>query len=272
MKATHPTIFRDDPILHRVWEQLGRPSECRVTGGYLRDRLLGRATNDLDLTFDGDADGAAKPANRLAKALGVRAHLLGTAPHRVWRTETSSLKVELWPLGDLSHEEDIHRRDYSCNALSWVLPVGPLVDLVGGLDDLGDRRLRAISRANLESDPVRLLRGPRFLAQLIDFDFDNRTRAWIRELAPSLAGSPRERVGHELLTLLRGPSGSRGLAECLNLGLFAPAAPESGRVDKAWLRANLDAPDALNIRHTAGETPAPQQADRDWVAGVSPAT
>jgi len=262
MKVKNPMILRDDPLLQRVWEDLGRPSRCCITGGYVRDRLLGRPSNDLDLTIDDDAEGAARPARRLAKALGVRAHLLGAAPHAIWRIETPTLKIELWPLGGLTRDDDIRRRDFSCNALSWELPDGPLIDLVGGIEDLEYRRLRAISRANLEDDPIRLLRAPRFLAQLPDFALDDRTRSWIGELAPSLARAPRERVGQELLTLLRWPRASRGLAECMELGLFVPAAPESAAVDEAWLRPKLDAADAMSIRGLAGGTPA------QWRSGI----
>jgi len=261
MKLRNPAILHNDPLLRRVWEQLGHPSGCCVTGGYVRDQLLGRPSNDLDLTIESSAERAGEPARRLAGALGVRAHLFGSAPHRIWRIETPALKIELWPLGGMAADEDIHRRDFGCNALSWKLPDGPLVDLVGGMEDLDRSRLRAISRANLESDPVRLLRAPRFLAQIPEFALDDQTRSWIEELSPSLAGAPRERVGQELLTLLRGPMTSLGLAQCLDLGLFFPAAPESTSIDERWLRTNLDAADALSIRGIEGGTPAPQQSD-----------
>ena len=218
----------------------------------------------------------------MGRALGVRPHLLGTPPHQVWRIETPELKVELWPLGALTHQEDILRRDFTCNALSWELPDGPLVDLVEGIPDIEVGRLRAISRSNLEDDPVRLLRGPRFLAQLTDFELDGRTRSWIRELAPSLAEAPRERVGQELLMLLRGTAVSRGLTECLDLGLLQPAGPESCTIDTAWLRAHLEGLDALNNGPDAGGTPAPHRTARtrgaggtpelECGAGVSPAT
>lgn len=251
MKLRSPSILSGDPLLRRVWEQLGRPPGCCVTGGYVRDRLIGRASNDLDLTINGTADDAGGPAGRMARALGVRAHLLGMAPHRIWRVESDQLKIELWPLGRLSRAEDIRRRDFSCNALSWELPDGPLVDLVGGLDDLDGGHLRAIARANFESDPVRLIRGPRFLAQLAGFELDRESRTWIRDLAPSLAAAPRERVGQELTTLLRGPAASRALTECLELGLIDPAAPASCRVDDAWLQMNISAADSLSARTTA---------------------
>lgn len=254
-------VLGGDPLLQRVWQALGRPAGCRVVGGYVRDRLLGRDSHDLDLAIDGTADEAAAPARRLARVLGVRAHLLGTPPHRVWRVETAELEVELWPLGELSREADLLRRDFACNALAWQLPAGPLVDLAGGLDDIRGRRLRAISRANLADDPVRLLRAPRFLAQLPDFELDGVTRGWIRELAPRLADAPRERVGQELRALLGAPAAARGLATCLELDLVEPAAPEPGRVDRRWLAANLAAIDTLNARSHAGGTPAPQSAD-----------
>lgn len=254
MKPRDPSILARDPLLHRVWEQLGRPSGCRVTGGYVRDQLLGRRSNDLDLTIEGTTDQAGRPARSLAKALGVRAHLLGSAPHRIWRIGTRGLKVELWPLGGLTAEEDLRRRDFGCNALSWQLPDGPLVDLVGGMDDLDRCRLRAVSRANLESDPVRLLRAPRFLAQLPAFDLDEQTGSWILELSPSLSSAPRERVGQELLTLLRGPMASRGLAECVRLALLGPASPAADRVDGEWIKSHLDAADILTTHHHAGGT------------------
>jgi len=269
MKIRSPSILRKDPLLRQVWEQLGRPLRCRVTGGYVRDRLLGRPSNDLDLTIEATAEQAGRPARRLARALGVRAHLFGTEPHRIWRIETSTLKVELWPLGTLTADQDIRRRDFSCNALSWELPNGPLVDLVGGMNDLGRSRLRAISRANLESDPVRLLRAPRFLAQLPSFDLDDETRSWIRELGPSLRPAPRERVGQELLTLLRGPAASLGITECVRLDLFGPASPAADRIDVEWITAHQRAADWLAIRHHAGGTPA--QGGRHCGAGVPPA-
>ena len=245
MKAIDPTVLRDDPLLRRVWEQLGRPSRCRVTGGYVRDRLLGRSSRDLDLTIERGEGQAAGPARRLAAANGVRAHLLGTAPHRIWRIDFPSLKVEIWPLGGLTFEEDMKRRDFGCNALSWELPDGPLVDLVGGLRDLEQRLLRTTSRSNLEDDPVRLLRAPRFLAQFETFTLDPTTRRWIRELAPSLSLAPRARVGQELLTLLRGPSAARGLLACVDLGLARWLSPAAHPIDEGWLTENLAAADRL---------------------------
>jgi tRNA nucleotidyltransferase (CCA-adding enzyme) len=254
-----------------VWAQLGRPIGVRVVGGYLRDRLLGRPTGDLDLTMVGDADSTARPARRFASTRGIRAHLLGSAPHRVWRIESPDLKVEIWPLDGLTLEEDIRRRDFTCNTLCWELPGGPLVDLVGGFDDIEARSLRAVARANLENDPVRLLRAARFLAQLDGFELEARTRSWIRELASLLNDAPRERVGRELSAMLRAAAAARGLETCLDLGLFTAAAPEGSSPDPTWVRDNIHAVSALSARYRKIETPTPPTAYRRCGAGVPPA-
>lgn len=209
---------------------------CWIVGGFVRDRLLGRASRDLDLALETDAAGAAAPAARLAAALGTRAHLVGTPPHAVWRLAGPRLTVELWPRGELDLSGDLRRRDFTVNALAFRLPDGPLVDLAGGVDDLVQGRLRAVRRTNLLDDPVRVLRAARFAATHPELDLEPRTAAWLRQLAPRVAHAPRERLGQELATLLAATGAGRGLAALLDLGLLAPSAPAPERVDPAWLR------------------------------------
>ena len=145
--------LRSNQLLSRVWEAMGRPAGV-VTGGFVRDTLLGRPTTDLDFALAGDVDSVAESARRLADAHATRPHLLGRKPRAVWRVATADLKIELWPLGTLTVEDDILRRDFTCNALAWRLPDGPLIDLVGGLEHLAAGRLAAVSRGNLQDDPL----------------------------------------------------------------------------------------------------------------------
>lgn len=232
--------LRANELLIRAWESMGRPT-CSVTGGFVRDTLLGRTTTDVDFTLPGNADTVAEPARRLAEAFRTRPHLLGREPRAVWRVETADLKFELWPLGSLSVEDDILRRDFTCNALVWPVPDGPLIDRVGGLDDLRSGRLSAVSRGNLQDDPVRLLRAARFLAQLETFQLDHRTASLIRELAPSLAYAPRARTGQELAMLLGAPGAERGLQTMLELGIFRSAAPADSAPDPSWMGRHVAA-------------------------------
>jgi poly(A) polymerase len=254
------SVLENDLLLKGVWESLGAP-RCLVAGGYLRDLLLGRATTDLDLVLPGTADEARGPAQRLAARLDASAHLLGRGENRVWRIDTSELKVELWPLGKLDLERDIRRRDFSINALMWPLPAGPLDDRVGALADLEDGVLRAVARRNLVEDPVRLVRAARFLAQLPGLEIEARTAEWVRSLAPRLRRAPRERLGRELLRLVTAVGAERGFRALLELGLLAPTAPEPRRCDPEWLDRNLEA--AARLKPRAHPLPAALRAAGD---------
>ncbi len=229
-----------DLLLRGVWEGLGTP-ECLVTGGYVRDRLLGRETVDLDLVLPGDLEGARGPARRLAARLDGSAHVLGRDDKRVWRIETPALKVELWPLGKLDLECDIHRRDFAVNALMWRLPDGPLIDQIGGAADLRTGTLRAIRKKNLAGDPVRLVRAARFLAQFPDFRIDERTAGWIRSLAPKVRRAPPERLGQEFLKLVSLPNRRRGFEAMLDFGILQRTIEPATAFDGPWINANLDA-------------------------------
>ena len=240
MPKVNSAALENDLLLRGVWEGLGTP-ECHITGGYVRDRLLGRKSVDLDLVLPGDIEAVAGPARRLAARLDTRPHILGRDANRVWRIECPEIKIELWPLGCLSPDDDMRRRDFSCNALFWRLPDGPLDDRIGGQKDLERGVIRALSKQNLEDDPVRLVRAPRFLAQLEGFTLDPQTVDWISSLAPAVANAPRERIGQELLKLLAAPGAADGLRSLLELGLFEPAAPAAARCDRDWIENNLSA-------------------------------
>jgi len=217
-------ILRSDPILAKVAAVAG-DAEVWVAGGWIRDRLIGLRPVEIDLTVPGNAEDAAALATRLAGLAGADPHLLGKPPHAVWRLEGAQLKVEIWARGSMSVVEDCLRRDYSCNALQWRLPGGPIQDPAGGLADLGTLRLRAISRRNLLEDPVRLLRAARFMAQLPGFHLDPLTRRWIQELGWQLARAPRERIGQELLRTVLAPWPARGVHLLDSLGLLDAVEP-----------------------------------------------
>jgi len=242
----HPAIadraadLAADPRLRRLWEAMGRP-RAWLAGGSVRDRLLGRPAGDLDIAVAGDVDVVARVARRGARQLGASAHLLGRPPRSVWRIVAPRVELELWPLGVASPEDDARRRDFTCNAMLWQLPNGPLVDPTGGAVDLADGLLRAVSYEVLADDPVRLLRAARFLADLEGFRLDGRTASWVRELSPALAGAPRERVGRELAVLLDAARPELGAAALLRLGLLGPAVPPGRTPEPAWLEARLEA-------------------------------
>jgi tRNA nucleotidyltransferase (CCA-adding enzyme) len=108
-------------------------------------------------------------------------------------------------------EDDLWRRDYSLNAIALPLqPLAPLCDPTGGLEDLKQGRLRAVREQNLIDDPLRLLRGLRFLAE-IPLVLDAQTGEWIQRHHQALVLSAPERILAELQRLVKGPHADQAL-------------------------------------------------------------
>lgn len=207
------------PLLRRLAGVVG--DEVFLVGGGLRDRLLGLPTHDLDLVVAGDP---AAVAQRVARALGGSAFRLGKPPLVTWRVVTRGRQVDLWHAG--GHlAEDIRRRDFTVNALCWRLPRGPLVDLTGGLEDLAARRIRVVRAANLDEDPLRVLRAVRLMSTHPPFAMTFEAERQVAAAAAGLSSVARERVVDELRRLLAGPGAARAVAVAARLGILAALSP-----------------------------------------------
>ncbi len=216
-----------DPTLREIARSLNGLA-CFVVGGWVRDRARGFDPEDLDLVVEG-VEEAGEAAAIIGRLWGGRPHFLGSEGRAVWRVTGTRGTVEIWPL-ETSPEDDAHRRDFTCNAVFWRLPEGPVLDCVGGLEDIERRRIRAVSEKNLIDDPVRLLRSVRFLGALEGFSLESGTRSAVARLAPRLISAPRERVGAELFKMAHGPRAARVFREAFDLGLLEPSAPrKTGR-------------------------------------------
>lgn len=229
--------LRRDHVLLRVWQQL-EVDECWVAGGWIRDRALGIPAPDLDLVVQGDTDDVREIVERFARKRNRAIRLLGQPPRAVFRLVGDDLKIEIWPLGDRTPEQDARRRDFTCNALLWRLPEGPLVDPTGGLRDVRARTVRAVSPDNLRRDPLRLLRGVRMVAGMDRSFLEEQTEVWIREQAENLGAVARERVGAELRQLAAAPRAARGFLLAHRCGLLDHTSP-SGRPTRTAAEGDL---------------------------------
>ncbi|MBM5815369.1 MAG: CCA tRNA nucleotidyltransferase [Cyanobacteria bacterium K_Offshore_surface_m2_239] len=197
------------------------PPGSALVGGAVRDGLLGRLRErpDLDLVVPGDGLAMSR---RLARELGGTAVVLD--PER----SIGRLVLQGWTI-DLARQrgdtlvEDLARRDFTINALAVALPLAgqplALVDPLGGMEDLRQRRLRAIAEANLLDDPLRLLRGPRLAAEL-GFTMTPETWDWTVRHRARLGSVAGERVLAELLRLVEADDGARGVDLLVRGGLL----------------------------------------------------
>ncbi len=126
-----------------------------------------------------------------------------------------------------SLEDDLKRRDFTCNALAFDPNTGELVDLYNGLGDIEAKVIRAVGDANarFNEDALRLMRAVRFVCQL-DFDLDSVTRESIEKNAKLLNNISRERVRDEFVKLLMTDFPMRGLVLMKETGLMDYVVPE----------------------------------------------
>ena len=223
-------------LLNRVSHFLTEQGvKAYLTGGLVRDMLLGRDTADIDIAVVADA---LEVASGVAGTFGGKYVLLDEV-NRVGRVilvdgDTSpGRKIELdFSTIEGSIEQDLERRDFTIDAMAIDLeefvrnPQSPvLIDLFKGQDDLDRGVLRDVTEASFPSDPVRLLRAVRLAAEL-GFTIDSETEAHIRQNCHLLAGVAGERVREELLRLLAMPRSGQSLAYLDTLGLLTTMIPE----------------------------------------------
>ena len=194
-----------------------------IVGGALRDRVLARETDDVDLVIQGDVRltartlagqvrGAAFP---LSEAFGAW-RVIG--PERAWQ-------ADLTPLNGATIEDDLAKRDFTVNAMAEPLEGGELIDPLGGRDDLGTRTLRMASPDAFDEDPLRVLRLGRLACEL-GLTADPATAERARSCAGGLARVASERVFAELKRIVVAPDAVAGVRLVDDLGALAVILPE----------------------------------------------
>jgi len=181
------------------------PPEAYLVGGAVRDALLGRTAEYLDLDFVLPTD-AVQTARNLAEHYNAGFVLLD-AQRQIARVVFDQATVDIAQQEGESLEIDLSRRDFTINAIAYDPYNKQLIDPLQGVSDVQAGVIRMVSATNLEADPLRLLRAYRQAAQL-DFRIVPATQSVIRQLAPLLAQIAAERVQVELGYLLQSSQGT----------------------------------------------------------------
>lgn len=152
-------------------------------GGVVRDKLLAKESLDIDITVEGDAIEFCKSLTQ-GEILQVN-EPFGTVKMQFGdRTiDFASTRAEKYPKkGHLpvvtkigcSLKEDVLRRDFTINSLAENVKTGEIIDYVGGLEDLKNKKLRVLHKNSFIDDPTRILRGLKF-AHRFGFELEAKT-------------------------------------------------------------------------------------------------
>jgi poly(A) polymerase len=210
-----------------------------LVGGSVRDAILGRPleTIDLDFTTDAHPDDIEALVAGWADAVWTQGKRFGTigaaregrdyeiTTHRAEAYTPESRKPEV-AFAD-AVEADLSRRDFTVNAMALGLPDLVLVDPFGGVADLAARRLRTPlpPEDSFGDDPLRMLRAARFIAGY-GLDPEPELVAAVRALRSRLEIVSAERVRVELDKLLVVERPGPGLWFLVETGLAEEFLPE----------------------------------------------
>jgi tRNA nucleotidyltransferase (CCA-adding enzyme) len=204
-----------------------------IVGGWVRDRLLGLPSKDIDIEVFGLSAGRLKA---LLDAFG-RVDTVGEAftvykiggvdvalPRRESKVARGHKGFAVTGDPSLSVQEAARRRDFTINAISWDPLTDEYVDPFDGRADLDRRILRAVDRETFGDDSLRVLRAVQFAARF-DLQLEEHTRDLCRSIP--LDDLPPERIWGEIeKLLLQAARPSVGLALALDLGIVERLFPE----------------------------------------------
>jgi tRNA nucleotidyltransferase (CCA-adding enzyme) len=211
-----------------------------LVGGVVRDLLLGRPNEDLDLVVEGEGIAFAQA---LARKVNGHCHphqpflsavLVLPDGHKVdvvsARTEFYRTPAALPEVETSLIRQDLYRRDFTINALALTLSgnrYGQLLDFFGGRKDLQRREIRVLHSLSFIDDPTRAIRAIRY-ARRLGFTIARDTRHLISTAVKegAFAGLTGRRLVRELKMLLAEPHPPLSLAMLEEHDLLAAVSPE----------------------------------------------
>lgn len=185
--------------------------EAYFVGGSVRDCILNLPIHDIDIAtsaFPAEIKEVFEKTIDVGIEHGTVLVLFQDESYEIttFRTESTYQDYRRPDHVDFvrSLEEDLKRRDFTINALA-LNAQGQIIDLFHGLEDLQNKRLKAVGIAaeRFQEDALRMMRGLRFVSQL-GFDLEEQTQAAITTHAPLLSKISVERICIEFEKLLLG--------------------------------------------------------------------
>jgi poly(A) polymerase len=232
-----PLLDRDSPVQKLAERLRAAGHQCYLVGGTVRDALLDRAHEDVDVATDARPDAVEAIVRGWADDVWLQGQRFGTVGARIDGTvlEITTFRAEVYrpesrkPEVEFADdvETDLSRRDVTVNAMALELPNPRLLDPFEGTSDLASRRLRTPLEPEVSflDDPLRMLRAARFVAAF-DLVPDAAVVDAIEELHPRMTIVSAERIRDELTKLLLVPDPSAGLWLLTSTGLSDEFLPE----------------------------------------------
>lgn len=215
---------------------------CYLVGGFVRDLMLRKSINDLDIVVEGDA---IQFGRELVRRFGGRLTTHEKFRTAVWELPDSQGSLDLITARNESYPtpgllplvkpstiaDDLKRRDFTINAMAIRVDgghFGELLDPLNGLSDLQAQVIRVLHERSFVDDPTRIFRAIRYSCRY-EFHLDDVTLALInKDSLQVLSRLSGERLRHELDLIFEEDRSAQMMARLGELGILPyihPALP-----------------------------------------------
>lgn len=183
--------------------------ETWAVGGAVRDAALGLAVGDWDLATRARPEEVRRLFRRTVP-IGIEHGTVGVFGRDGVLYEVTTFRRDVETYGRHARvefadtiEEDLARRDFTCNALAWHPLTGEVRDPFLGLEDLRSGRLRTVGNAadRFAEDYLRVLRALRFAGHFV-LEIERSTWSALVAAVPELTRLSAERIREELWKIL----------------------------------------------------------------------
>jgi poly(A) polymerase len=195
-----------------------------LVGGTIRDLTLGRDRGDYDFILH------QRDMNLVHKLRQeLKGHLFSMGREgekRVYRILAGNEILDFNAIDGSTIQEDLKKRDFTINAMAYSLYERRFYFYPGSEEDMDKKLIRMVSSEGFDRDPLRMIRGVRYLCILEGFRLDEKTKGVIRRRSNLVRAVPVERIKMEMDRILLSTKPFLGVEELATLGLLPAMFPE----------------------------------------------
>ncbi|KAH0789853.1 polyA polymerase family protein [Histomonas meleagridis] len=223
-------------MVRQVCTSFTQPVVARFVGGWVRDKLMGKDNDDIDIAIDCDCSTFLEKFEKIfphTKCWIVRAkpHMSKylTVGHISISADRNNLDVCALKEYDYNEnftsigtiESDIRRRDFTINSIYLNVITNKVEDFVGGINDIKNGIIRTILEPKVayDYDPMIVVRAIRF-ATVLSFKIEQKAFEGILENKFSIEHISRERVTQEVMKMMKSENVVRGLELMVETNIF----------------------------------------------------
>lgn len=196
--------------------------ESYIVGGYVRDKLLGRISNDIDICTSATPKeimeifpNSSSPNYGSINITYKNTNFDITTFRKDIKYQDNRIPVKLKYIKNI--KKDLLRRDFTINTICMAQD-GNIIDYLNAIPDLEKRKIKTVGnpRYRLKEDSLRILRAIRF-ATVLNFEIESKTKHYIKNYAKLLKKLSYERKKQELDKIFTSSKKEHGIKLLIDL-------------------------------------------------------